>query len=127
VLSHRPIYNQSRSLVELFDRYGVDLVLSGNLHVYARTHSRHTLYVVSGIAGDRAVGGCEVLNNPLADEFLGQYQRCFPGLGVVRKGAFAYHYDHYVDLRLRGRKLEGQAVEIADGRVLDAFTHGTGP
>jgi len=124
VLSHRPIYNQSHSLVELFDRYGVDLVLSGNMHVYARAHSRHTLYIVSGIAGDRAVGGCEVLNNPLADEFLDPYQRCFPGLGTLRKGTFAYHYDHYVDLRLRGRTLEGQAVEIADGRVFDTFTHG---
>jgi Calcineurin-like phosphoesterase len=127
VLSHRPIYNQSRSLVELFDRYRVDLVLSGNMHVYARAHSRHTLYIVSGIAGDRAVGGCEVLNDPLADEFLGQYQRCFPGLSAFRKGTIAYHYDHYVDLRLRGQTFEGQAVEIADGRVFDTFTHEAGP
>jgi Calcineurin-like phosphoesterase len=123
VLSHRPIYNQSRSLVELFDRYRVDLVLSGNIHVYARAHSRHTLYIVSGIAGDRTVGGCEVLDDPLADEFLGRYQRCLPGLGASRKGAFAYHYDHYVDLRLQGRTLTGQAIEIADGQVFDTFTH----
>jgi hypothetical protein len=126
VLSHRPIYNQSHRLVELFDRYRVDVVLSGDVHVYARTQSRHTLYIVSGIMGDRVVGGCERLNVRLAEAFLGQYQRCVPELGMSRKGTFAYHYDHYVDLRLQGRMLQGQAVEIADGRVLDTFTHGVG-
>jgi hypothetical protein len=126
VLSHRPIYNQSYSLVELFDRYRVDVVLSGDVHVYARAQSRHTLYLVSGIMGDRVVGGCERLNDPLADAFRGQYHRCFPALGAIRKGVFAYHYDHYVDLRLQGRRLQGQAVELADGQVLDTFTHGPG-
>jgi Calcineurin-like phosphoesterase len=119
VLSHRPVYNASRHLVELFDRYRVDLVLSGNMHVYARAQSHHTLYVVTGIAGDRAVGGCDPLNNPLADEFLGEYRPCFPALGTVRKEAFAYHYDHYVDIELRGRSLAVKAVEIADRQVLD--------
>jgi hypothetical protein len=127
VLSHRPVYNQSRALVELFDRYRVDLVLSGDYHLYGRARSRHTLYIVTGIAGDRAVGGCEKLNDPLADEFLGEYRPCFPGLSVVRKGAFAYHYDHYVDLRIRGRAIAGKAVEIADGRVMDTFTQDLGP
>lgn len=123
VLSHRPVYNQSRHLVELFDRYRVDLVLSGDYHIYGRARSQHTLYLVTGIVGDRAVGGCERLNSPLADGFLGEYQPCLPGLGAFRKGAFAYHYDHYVDLRIRGRKIEGRAIEIADGRVMDTFTH----
>jgi hypothetical protein len=123
VLSHRPIYNQSRYLVELFDRYRVDLVLSGNFHIYARAQSRHTLYVVTGIVGDRAVGGCDALNDPLADEFLRAYQPCYPGLSTFRKGSFAYHDDHYVDISVRGRALVGKAVEIADRQVLDSFTH----
>jgi hypothetical protein len=125
VLSHRPVYNQSRYLVELFERYRVDLVLSGNFHIYARAQSRHTLYLVTGIVGDRAVGGCDTLNNPLANEFLGAYQPCYPGLNTFRKGVFAYHADHYVDISVRGRTLSVQAVEIADRRVLDSFTHET--
>jgi hypothetical protein len=126
VLSHRPVYNRSRHLVELFDRYRVDLVLSGDYHVYARARSQHTLYLVTGIVGDRAVGGCDRLNALLADGFLGEYRPCFPGLSTLRKGTFAYHYDHYVDLRIRGRTIEGRAIEIADGRVLDTFRHGGG-
>jgi hypothetical protein len=90
------------------------------MHVYARAQSRYTLYVVSGITGDRAVGGCDPLNNPLADEFLGEYRPCFPALGAVRKEAFAYHYDHYIDIELRGRSLAVKAVEIADRQVLDS-------
>jgi Calcineurin-like phosphoesterase len=124
VLSHRPVYNASRHLVELFDRYRVDLVLSGNMHVYARAQSRHTLYLVTGITGDRAVGGCDTLNDPLADEFLGEYRPCYPGLGTFRKEVFAYHYDHYVEISIRGRTLAVKAVEIADRQVLDSFTRG---
>jgi Calcineurin-like phosphoesterase len=124
VLSHRPIYNRSRHLVELFDRYRVDLVLSGHFHVYARAQSRYTLHIVTGISGDRAVGGCEALNNILDDEFVGEYRPCLPGLGAFRKATFAYHYDHYVDISLQGRKLAGKSVEIADRHVLDSFTRG---
>lgn len=123
ILSHRPIYNQSRHLVELFDRYRVDLVLSGNMHVYARAKAGHTQYLVTGIAGDRPVGGCEMLNSPLADEFLGEYRPCYPGLGTFRKGTFAYHYDHYVEISMRGRTLSVKAVEIADRQILDSFVH----
>jgi hypothetical protein len=122
VLSHRPVYNRSRHLVELFDHYRVDLVLSGDFHVYARAQSRYTLYIVTGITGDRAVGGCDALNNPLADEFLGEYRPCLPGLSTFRKGAFAYHADHYVDLSLRGRTLAVKAVDLADRQVLDSVT-----
>jgi predicted MPP superfamily phosphohydrolase len=127
VLSHRPVYNQSRHLVALFDRYRVDLVLSGDFHVYGRARGQHTLYLVTGIAGDRAVGGCEKLNDPLADGFLGDYRPCFPELGTFRKDTFAYHYDHYIDLRLHGWTIQGKAVEVADGRVLDTFTHASRP
>jgi hypothetical protein len=121
VLSHRPVYNRSRHLVELFDRYRVDLVLSGDSHVYARAQRRHTQYVVTGIAGDRAVGGCDGLNNSLAQEFIGEYRPCYPGLGTFRKEVFAYHYDHYVEINIGGRTLSGKAVEIADRRVIDRF------
>jgi hypothetical protein len=124
VLSHRPIYNRSRHLVELFDRYRVDLVLSGHFHVYARAQSRYTLHIVTGISGDRAVGGCEALNNLLEDEFMGEYRPCFPGLGVLRKKVFAYHYDHYVDISLQGRRLTGKSVSIDDRQVLDRFMQG---
>jgi hypothetical protein len=124
VLSHRPVYNQSRHLVELFDRYRVDLVLSGSFHVYARAQSHHTLHIVTGIAGDRAVGRCDALNNPLADEFLREFRPCYPGLSTFRKGAFTYHYDHYVDISIRGRALALKAVEIADRQVFDSVTHG---
>ena len=124
VLSHRPVYNQSRHFVELFDRYRVDLVLSGDFHVYARAQSRYTLHLVTGIVGDRAVGGCDALNNPLADEFLGEYRPCLPGLSTFRKGVFAYHADHYVDLSMRGRTLAVKAVDLADRQVLDSVTLG---
>jgi hypothetical protein len=124
VLSHRPVYNQSRHLVELFDRYRVDLVLSGDFHVYARAQSRHTLHIVTGITGDRAVGGCDVLNNSLADEFLEEFRPCYPGLSTFRKGEFSYHSDHYVDLNIRGRRLAVKAVELADRQVLDRVVRG---
>lgn len=124
VLSHRPIYNQSRYLVELFDHYRVDLVLSGDFHIYARAQSRYTLHLVTGIAGDRAVGGCDVLNNSLADEFLGEFRPCLPGLNTFRQGAFAYHADHYVDIGIRGRTLTVKAVDLADRQVLDSVTRG---
>jgi hypothetical protein len=126
VLSHRPVYNQSRHLVELFDRYRVDLVLSGDFHVYARAQSRYTRYLITGIAGDRAVGGCNTLNSPLAREFLGEYRPCYPGLSTFRKGTFAYFYDHYVDIRVRGRTLSVKAVELADRQVFDSFLQGEG-
>jgi hypothetical protein len=126
VLSHRPVYNQSRSLVELFDRYQVDLVLSGNMHVYARAQSRYTQYLVTGIMGDQLVGGCERLNNPLAAEYLADYRPCYPGLPAVRREHFAYHYDHYVEINIRGRALAVKAVEVADRQVLDQFTHSPG-
>lgn len=123
VLSHRPVYNQSRHLVELFDRYRVDLVLSGDIHAYGRAQSRHTLYIVTGIMGDQAVGGCDRLNALLGDEFLKEYQRCLPVLGLLRRNEFSYYYDHYLDLRVEGRKLELKAVEIDTGQVLDTVLH----
>jgi predicted MPP superfamily phosphohydrolase len=122
VLSHRPVYNQSRHLVELFDHYRVDLVLSGDFHVYARAQSRYTLHVVTGITGDRAVGGCDALNNSLANEFLGEYRPCLPALSTFRKGTFAYHADHYVDISLQGRTLSVKAVALDDRQVLDSLT-----
>ncbi|HEX9867329.1 MAG TPA: metallophosphoesterase [Candidatus Tectomicrobia bacterium] len=124
VLSHRPVYNQSRHLVELLDRYRVDLMLSGDFHVYARAQSRHTLHLVTGIVGDRAVGGCDALNNSLADEFLGEFRPCLPGLSTFRKGEFTYHADHYVDISIRGRTLAVKAVELADRQVIDSVTRG---
>jgi len=124
VLSHRPVYNQSRHLVELFDRYRVNLVLSGDFHVYARAQSRYTLHLVTGIVGDRAVGGCDALNNALAHEFIGEFRPCLPGLSTFRKGEFHYHADHYVDIGLQGRTLAVKAVELADRQVLDSVTLG---
>ncbi len=123
VLSHRPIYNRSRHLVELFDRYRVELVLSGDAHVYGRTRSRHTLYVITGIAGDQAVGGCDRVNARLADGFLKEYERCLPELGTLRRSGFSYYFDHYLDMRVEGRTLELKAVEIANGQVLDTVLH----
>ncbi len=52
---------------QLFDRYGVDLVLSGHDHIYARSHSifndtissdpiRGTTYIIGGFGGEKSYG-----------------------------------------------------------------------
>jgi predicted phosphodiesterase len=49
--SHRP---SDRSLVPLYERHGVDLVLAGHDHDYQRTKPQHgVVYVVSGAAAKR--------------------------------------------------------------------------
>jgi hypothetical protein len=79
---------------------------------------------VTGIVGDRAVGGCDALNNALANEFIGEFRPCLSGLSTFRTGEFHYHADHYVDIGLRGRTLVVKAVELADRQVLDSVTLG---
>jgi hypothetical protein len=72
----------------------------------------------------RTVGGCDALNSPLADAFIGEYRPCYPALSTSRKGAFTYHDDHYVEISVRGRTLAVKAVELADRQALDSFTRG---
>ena len=45
---------------------------------------------------------------------------------VLLEGTFAYHYDHDVDLRIRGRTIEGWAIARPEGWVLETFRPGAG-
>jgi hypothetical protein len=61
VLTHRPVPlagDGSADLVALFARARVDLVLGGNVHAYARGEAQGVHYFVTGVTGDRLVGGC---------------------------------------------------------------------
>jgi len=61
VLTHRPVplgREGAAELRDLFARAGVDLVLGGNIHAYARGEAQGVHYFVAGVTGDRLVGGC---------------------------------------------------------------------
>ncbi len=61
VLTHRPVPLQDEGpadLRALLARSAVDLVLSGDIHVYARGEAQGVRYVVTAVAGDRLVADC---------------------------------------------------------------------
>jgi len=74
VAIHQPIYSMSKgrdqrktktAFLTLFDKYGVDLVLQGHDHVYARTHKLYN----NGIVGDNEKGIVYVTSNSGSDNY----------------------------------------------------------
>ncbi|MBI4639415.1 MAG: metallophosphoesterase [Candidatus Tectomicrobia bacterium] len=126
VLSHRPIFNYSKHLVELFDKYHVDLVLGGNIHVYAKQTYKNTLYIVTGITGDWAVGGCERLNENLSPDFIVKYDPCLPEKFVNRRLSYDYVWDHYLDITVRGKEIDVKVVQLKDFSLIEQIVHKRG-
>lgn len=96
VLTHRPVPIRSagtQDLRDLFARAGVDLVIAGDIHAYARGEAQGVRYFVTGVTGDRLVGGCR--------EFMPRgYAECRP----VASGRHAApecdgtECDHFLDI-----------------------------
>ena len=85
------------SLVPLFNRYAVDLVLSGHHHKYQRFERGPVTYIITG-------GGGSLLGVKPDDE----------------PGAFIAAH-HFVAIRIEGETLTGEAI-APDGSVIDRFS-----
>lgn len=107
VVLHHPAYSAGSHgsdagvqdhLVPLFERYGVDLVLSGHDHDYERSQEIDGVtYVVSGAGAKLRPTGRE--------DFT----------------AVSWSTYHFVDLAISADRIEGQAVDH-QGRAIDTFT-----
>jgi predicted MPP superfamily phosphohydrolase len=120
VLSHRPVLNQTKHLTEMFERFGVSLVLSGDAHVYARGKLGKTLYLVTGIMGDLALGGCDVINDRGRRDFQTRYDPCLPEVKTLRTNFSEFLLDHYLDITVSAKQIEVKAVALRDHKVFDA-------
>ena len=118
VYFHEPPYSpgghgsnqQSRNLMPLFLRYGVDLVFNGHDHIYCRTRPLKD----SMIAPDRAVT-CVVTGGGGTT----------PGKIFVPNASFAAKAregHHFCLVRVEEGKLSFQAVSADDGSVFDEFS-----
>lgn len=126
VLSHRPVLNQSRYLTGIFDRFGVSVVLSGDVHAYAKGRFRRTLYLVTGIMGDIAVGGCDTINDQQRRDFQVRYEICVPEARTIRFNSSEYILDHYLDLALSSREIDIKAITLRDHQVMDSEAQSLG-
>ncbi len=97
-----------RDFVDLYERYGVDLVVSGHIHSYARSWPLR--------AGKPACGGVTYLQ---AGGGGGDTERAMPAHGAIM--ASAYDGFHYVLARVFGDALEIE-MHDADGRLRDVAT-----
>ena len=112
VLTHHPGFSGGqhgsdpdvkRHFVPLFERYGVDLVLSGHDHDYQRSSEINgTTYVVSG--------GAARIRPTSREDFT----------------EVAWSALHFVDLAVYQDRIEGQAIDV-NGRAIDSFTVRPGP
>lgn len=86
------------NLIPLFERYHVDLVLSGHSHNYQRSNVNGITYIVT------AGGGAEL--NPL------------PAAGPELEAGFSGN--HFVRFQIDGTALTAQAISI-EGEIVDEF------
>lgn len=96
VLTHRPVPLQADATAGLrarLARAGVDLVIAGDIHVYARGEAQGVRYFVTGVTGDRLVGGCR--------EFLPRgYADCRPATSMRHPApeCAGTECDHFLDI-----------------------------
>ncbi len=113
VLTHRPVPLRDEGagdLRALFARHGVDLVIAGNVHVYARGGAQGVHYFVTGVAGDRLVGGCRELLPP-------GYAACRPETSLRHPApeCAGTECDHFLDIAIAPAAVSVQA------RLIDAL------
>lgn len=122
VVSHGPIFNNSKLLVDLFDKYKVNLVLSGDVHVFAHKKYKNTEYFVTGMMGDRALGACKYLNmskdNP---NYIENYSDCFPDEDIFRKKGDKFYFakDHYLDIKISKSQTKVKIIEVETGKEIN--------
>ena len=126
VLSHRPVLNQSRYLTSILDRFGVSLVLSADVHAYAKGRFGRTLYLLTGIMGDIAVGGCDAINDHQRRDFQVRYEICVPEARTIRFNTSEYMLDHYLDLAVSSREIDIKAITLRDHQVFDSAVQNFG-
>ncbi|MEK7432687.1 MAG: metallophosphoesterase [Cyanobacteriota bacterium] len=125
ILCHGPIFNQSKILTDLFEKYSVSLVISGDAHVFAHKMYKGTHYFVSGMMGDRAIGGCvkDGEENTKDPNFIEKYEICFPKEPTFRKKGepFKFLQDHYLDIHISQNKLQVEVIELETGNIIEKF------
>ncbi|MFN8674434.1 MAG: metallophosphoesterase [Candidatus Sericytochromatia bacterium] len=125
IISHGPMFNQSKMITDMFEKYKVNLVLNGDAHVLAHKYHKGTHYIISGIMGDAAVGGCysdkeeeeAKLKNP---NYIEKYEICLPKQDYIRKKAdpFKFIYDHYLDIHISEKSLKVDFIELETGNII---------
>jgi predicted MPP superfamily phosphohydrolase len=120
ILSHGPVFNGSRLLVKLFDKYKVNLVLNGDAHVFAHKKYNDTEYFVTGMMGDRYLASCEAINSPKNPYYLENYSDCFPEKPVSRKKGEAFYFakDHYLDITISKNTLKVKVIDVETGNEI---------
>ena len=107
VLTHRPVPLQDEGAADLralFARTHVDLVIGGNIHAYARGEAEGVRYFVTGVAGDRLVGGCS--------EFLSPgYPTCRPTTSFrhAAQECGGTECDHFLEILIAADRITVQA------------------
>jgi hypothetical protein len=98
VLTHRPVPLQDEGAADLralFARAHVELVIGGNVHVYARGEAEGIHYFVTGVAGDRLVVGCPEFLSP-------SYPTCRPATSFrhAAQECGGTECDHFLDIAI---------------------------
>jgi len=107
VLTHRPVPLQDQGAADLralFARSRVDLVIGGNVHVYARGEAEGVHYFVTGVVGDRWVVGCP--------EFLAPaYPTCRPTRSFRHAApeCGGTECDHFLDIAIAADRITVRA------------------
>jgi UDP-2,3-diacylglucosamine pyrophosphatase LpxH len=97
--AEQSIRHARRYWAPMFEKYGVDLVLSGHNHLYERSKKRGVHYITTG-------GGGAPLYTP--NKVKNPYQ-------IVAKKVY-----HYCRLTVSGTRLDLHAIDV-DGNVIDHF------
>jgi hypothetical protein len=120
VICHGPIFNKSKLLTALFEKYKVNLVLSGDHHVLAHKSYKGTEYFVSGMMGDH-LGGCPELNIKEDENFIENYSYCIPEKPVTRSKdiPFKFNNDHYLDIMIDKNYLKIKAIDLETGKEIN--------
>lgn len=121
IISHGPVFNGSKILTELFEKYKVNLVLNGDSHVLAHKSYKGTEYFIAGMMGDRALGSCEWVNSDKNTEYIDRYSYCIPEKSIFReKGKpFKFYNDNYLDIMIDKNYLKVTAINVETGKEID--------
>ena len=116
-----------RAWLSLFDKYGVDLVLTGHDHIYARSKKiynnqettdrfKGTYYIIGGVAGSGTKYNADNLDKSKMDQWY-EFKTSY-GIVTVASGNITYRcYDkdkNVIDLLMISSKRTGNASETFD-------------
>lgn len=123
VLTHGPIFNNSQILLDLFEKYKVNLVLSGDFHILAHKSYKNTEYLVTGMMGDTVLGSCKEINNINNKYYISDYDFCIPEKQIIREKEEDYklYNDHYLDILINNKKIIIKAIDLETGKIIYSF------